>query len=260
MFAGDALGVRARGVGVRLADDIRKVGKSRGDLFPIFGQAHGVLENCGHGRSIEVQEAFFVHEGAKEGDEVSDVGLRVRHRRPELRLHLKELAKVGVEVVEEEVQVRIADEDHLEVEGDGFGSEAAGGDDPVGFAHVFYDYGAFAQGALESVPRKRGAKEVGGRQDEVPAVRPVERSGPKQREVRAQDPKNRFALDPTDEVGKGRVSLHDDGSSVRFRVVHEHVHGVAAEGIFRGKKGSGRSGPLRKSGKCSRTSSRTSSK
>ena len=102
----------------RLRDEIRDLDQARRELPLALSQARTVLDQPRDGGSVEMAQVVLAHPAADEGGVVALVlGGPVELGR-EVGLHLEELTKVLVELVEEVVEERRAEQDHLQVEGD----------------------------------------------------------------------------------------------------------------------------------------------
>ena len=161
------------------------------------------------------------------------------HPPVELGLDLEELVKIFVVAIEQLVDIGVADQDDLDVQGDGLGLQGPGGDHPEHLHGVLdLDLPVF-QAALQGLVGKEPAQQVQGLQDEVAAVGPVQGPGPDQGEVGHQGAELGPAFHRPEQVGVGGVVLHDHRGALGLGVVHEDVHLVLGKGRLRHGKGKG---------------------
>ena len=101
-------------------------------------------------------------------------------------LNLKELPKVLIRGARERIGIRAGDEDHADLDGNGFGIDARRSHEATSFAHLLDCHLVSLEGPLQGVPRAGFAQDVQGVQQEVPPMRAHERTGSDQDEIRVQ--------------------------------------------------------------------------
>ena len=123
------------------------------------------------------------------------------------------------------VQLLVADEHDLEVQGDRLRLDALGADSAVRHvARLLKARGTGAQGAEKPFPCAGMLENVLKMQDKETAVGPMQGSGLDQREIRDQRAHFRLALHAAKQVGGGGVVFDDQGGALVPAVVHKHVH------------------------------------
>ena len=98
---------------------------------------------------------------------------------------------------------------------------------------------AVFQAALQGFIREEPAQQVHGLQDEIASVGPLQGPGPDQGKVGHQGAELGPAFHRPEQVGVGRVVLHDHRGALGLGVVHEDIHLVLNERRFRHGEGKG---------------------
>ena len=129
--------------------------------------------------------------------------------------HLEELGELGVELGEHVVEVALAEEHHLGLQGDRLRLERRGRGQAERLPDRLDPDHLRAQRPLQLVPGQRLQEQPPGVHDQVAAVRAVQRPRLDQREVGDEVAELRHVLDAAHEVGVGRVVLVDDGGPAR---------------------------------------------
>ncbi len=127
-----------------------------------------------------------------------------------------------------------ADENHLEVEGDRFGTQGGGGDGRELLADVLDGGLAAAQGALQGVPHEGAGEHVNRLHDQKTAVGAVNGAGLDEGEVGERAAGDRLIFEPAEEVVVDGVVLGHDGGAVLVFVGDEHVDAIAGRQLLLG--------------------------
>ena len=186
------------------------------------------VDEPGERRAVKRLHVLLADDAADAAEIVAHARRVARHAVAHLRLDAEELGEAVVGIEQALVEVLVADEDDLEIEGHGQGPQALGAHGRVRDVGVVLEpRGAGLEGAHEALPGSRVLHEIVHVQDEEPAVGAVDAAGRDEGEVRDQGAELAFALDAAQEVGRSGVILYDNGRALRFGVVHEDVAPVA---------------------------------
>jgi hypothetical protein len=170
-----------------------------------------------HGRQLAREERLLV---GPAGDGVVEVGG-----------HLEEGRELGIVVVEQVVELRIAAQHHLGLQWNVGGLQRHRADQAQHLPGRFdADLAAF-QGALQGVPAEGLRQYLAQVEDQVAAVGPMQRAGLDQREVGDQGTHFRHVLDAADQVRQRRVVLMDDRRPLKALAAHDEVHLVPLEAV-----------------------------
>jgi len=101
--------------------------KPRGQLLLSSGQPDAEFNDGRHGLLVEGQKFLVIDDPLDEAGELVGVFLRVRHHGVEMGLGLENLLEVTLQVVEELVEVVVAQHDDLDVQRDRFRLEGGRG-------------------------------------------------------------------------------------------------------------------------------------
>ena len=200
-----------------------------GQLLRVFGQPRELLDRAGGRAGVERTEPLTTGERRDELRDEDRVGRRPVDVVGEVGGDLEELEELMVVRAEQVVEPAVSDERDLDVEGDRLGLEGRGRQQAQRLTERLDADLARSQRSFQFLPGIRLQQDLVRFENEVPAVRPVERSGADEGEVRHKGPELGDVLGPTDEIRVGRVILDDDRGAVVRAVPDEDVHAVASE-------------------------------
>ena len=190
-----------------------------------------MLDHRRHARAVERGQLLRARDLPDEPSVLHDALRGQLHGRVEIRLHLERLPEIGIVVVQEPVDVLVADHADLDAAGNRLGLEDGGReheDRVVGLD--FQD--AVAEGSLERRPDARLLQHILGVQDDVAAVRADKGARLDPHVVCAPLPRAiHRLLDRAEEVLVAGGRLVDDGRPLCRRVVDQEVHSVLEERI-----------------------------
>ncbi len=200
----------------------------------MLGEPRSELGDPGDGGGVERGQLFLL---AACGDElaVAALGLEVPlHVRAEVRLHLEQLAEILVEGVQQMIGVRVAQHDHSDLERYGLRLQRGGRDQAGVLDDLLQPHRPSPQRVLQRDPGDRVPQHVARFEDQVAAVRLVDRAGRDLAEVGDHGAELDPVLDPSDEVVVGRVFLMDDRRAAVRLVADDHIDPIARQRVFIG--------------------------
>ncbi len=142
---------------------------------------------------------------------------------------LEQLVEVGVLLGQQVVELAVAHEDHLDVQGDRLRLERDGAGDAEHLPRRLDADLLEAQGALQSFPGVGIGQHLERVQDQITAVGAVQHAGLDQREVGEQRAHHGDLLHAAHQVEIGRVALVDDRRSGGTAGIDQHVDPIAAQ-------------------------------
>ncbi|MEJ2337020.1 MAG: hypothetical protein P8Y26_15505 [Gemmatimonadales bacterium] len=145
--------------------------------------------------------------------------------------HLEELREVGLEIGEQVVEHALAEKHDLHVEGDRLGLQRDGANQTQHISRRFELELARGQDPLQPFPGEGLEEDAPGIEQQVPPVGPVKRTGLHHREVGGQRSQQRLVLHPADQILISGILLVDHRRRLGLRMVDEHVHLIASEGV-----------------------------
>ncbi len=105
---------------MRLAGQVGDFDEARRDLISSPGLAHAVLEHGGEGSPVKGVQSFLLGQRAQPPRIFRDDAVAHGHFLVEFHAHLENFAKVFFILIQQLVQGAVADEDHFDVDIDGF--------------------------------------------------------------------------------------------------------------------------------------------
>jgi len=221
-----------RGEIMGLAHQVCDIGKAGGNLVLPAGQAHTVFRNLGHGGAFKGQQLFVNDQPGDELRVAVQVGRIPHHGGIEIRTDLEDLLKLVVRLIEQVIEVIVADHNHLDVYSDRLRLHGRGGEEK---RHIVADdlCGAVFKHPLQRVPHARFLQHVHRMQNQVPAVGQQQRAGADFGEIGpplAIDV--RHTLDGAEQLGKGGRVLKDHRRAFFIRIVHDHIDAIFEKGIL----------------------------
>ncbi len=197
--------------------------------FTVVGQARALFHDSLHGRPVEGQQLALA-------DPVRDlrdvVGLVVRATLQvvvEVGGNLEKIPELAVVQDEQVVQPALADQQHLDVERDGFRPQRRRAEQAVRLARGLDAQAGGKQRLLQRLPDERPGEHPVDVEHQVAAVRSVQGAGPNHPEIGEQGTHFGAMLDLADDVAVVRVRLKDDRCRCLRLVRHQQVDFVAPE-------------------------------
>ena len=223
---------RASSASSALAQQVLHPAQVGRELGLVVGPAAGGGGDPLAGGAVERQQAVPPRQRRHQpGEARHALGVAV-HAVLEVHGHLEQIEEVRVVLGQQVVEHPVADERDLDVERDRRWLQRHRADQPERRAQGLYSQLAAVQRPLELVPGLRPLQQLADVDDQVAAVRPVQRPGSDQRVVRGQRPHPGDVLDPADQRGQRGVVLVDDGRALLASPVHQHVDAVGDPGVF----------------------------
>jgi hypothetical protein len=206
---------------MRFSYHVGDVAQPAGELALVLAQPRAVLDDMSQSCAVEVAKALLAHSPADEGGIVAEVLVGPVHVRCEVGFDLEQLLEVGVELVEEGVDLWRAEQDHLDVEGERLRPQPLGRKGGVLLPQVLDRHLTADERALEGIPGERGTQDIEHLQDEETAVGPLERSRLDLVEIGDHGAEGGAVVDAANQVVVGRVALVDDRCAYKAVVVDE---------------------------------------
>ena len=215
-----------------LPQHVEDIVNPRGQPLPVIGEPRRPLDDARHSTSLQRTQAFLpLHLSDQPGE------LLLVFRRPgdagvKFRLHLEQLAELGIAAGQQIVDLRIAQQHDLHVKRDWLRLQG----DRAGISHELrrcLDSKLIAkQRALQLLVDKGMGQQFARIQNQVTAIGPVQGARTDQHMVSHQRAEFHRLLNPADDIGQGRRILEHHGRAILAAVADDHVDPVAAQGLL----------------------------
>ena len=173
-----------RGAVVRFSRQIGDIHETRGHLVPPASLAHAVLQHGRKRAAIKRMQILFLAQRAQPPGIFSDYTVAHGHFFVELHAHLENLAKVLFVFVEEFVELPVADEDHFDVDVDGFRLQRASTKGIKHFERLNFQP-VVIERAFQRTPHPRFRQRFHRIHDQESAIGPQQRAAAQVHEVAA---------------------------------------------------------------------------
>lgn len=171
-----------------------------------------MLDRARHRVPVEGQQPLLRRE-RRDQPGIGELRRRVAaHVVLEVGGHLEELGEVRIELVEQVVEQPVAQEDDLDVERDRLGLERDRADQTQALAERLDAQLARIERALQALPRERLQEDLACIEQQVAAVRAVQRAALDQRKIGEQRAHLRDVLDAPEQIVKGGWSSCTTGA------------------------------------------------
>ena len=198
--------------------------------------------------AFEMAESFTFRAGADEARIAEDVRGGAVNLGVEIGFDLEDLPELLIVRGQHEVRHRISGDDELDVERNRLGPQGLRSQEPILLHRVLEADFFRSDCAFETFPRARLHHDVHEVDDEVAAIRQVNRPRLEHGVVADIRAEVGAPFDPAEEVCPAGVRLDDDGRGLGVRVINEDVTAKRPEGIGL----NGRSGDCAHRGCCNR--------
>ena len=224
-----ALGLARPVVG--LAHDVGDAAELDRQLLAVVGQPRALVDDARNARRIERLQPMLLDD-RRDQPRIGVVVLRgALDGVVEIGLHLEQAGEVRIERRQHVVELAVAEQHDLDVEGDRLGIERLRGDEACRLRRLLDANLARLDGALQRLPGERRQQQPAGIEQQVAAVGLVQGAGLDQQEVGDQRAHLGEMLDPADQVAEGGIVLLHQRCAARaaFAVGRHDVDHVAAE-------------------------------
>ena len=223
------LGAPLTGGVVRLGEQVLELTMVGREPLGIGRRPRRLFDDARHALAGERTQSVPSRHSSDEARIVPGGRLVPRHVVRKVDRDLEEVGEVRIELGEQVVDRAIADQDDLEIERHRLGFELRRRHEAEQLLDRLDASFLGVQGPFQGGPRKAEREDAMGVQDEVPAVRTMERAGLQEVEVGEQRAEPGLVLGATDQGLVRRVVLVDHGGPRVRGVSDEHVDLVAAE-------------------------------
>ena len=188
-----------------------------------------MLDDARDAAGVKRAQFFAPRKGCQESSVLLNRWARPIHDVVEVRRHLEQLLELVVQLAEQVVDRPITDEHDLDVEGNRFRIQRNRTDQAERLTKGFDVDFAGAQHSLQPFPGVRLHEHLACIDNQIAAIRFVQRARLDHREVGDQRAHLGLMFDTSDEIGKSRVVLIDHRRAVLPAMVNKDIDLVAAQ-------------------------------